>query len=104
MNTLEKLNLKYTTPKEPKINAPEEGWKQQAYYKVMVSFRFGNPFYDYILFTGFINDDGDPSSYNFIVSGGLEMPKKFQDVYALEVIGELITKEESLIPQQTALR
>ena len=66
------------------VTPPKNGWKQQSYYVVNVSFSNNNPIHRAIFYTGFLNDDGQPNGYNEI--GFYEDFKAISDVYYMGVV------------------
>lgn len=75
----------------PSLNrfAPEGGWKERAYYVVLVSFREGNPEHKAILYTGFLNS-GEPGSYSGVFNPTYE-PEflSVQEIHSMKVISEI---------------
>lgn len=48
------------------ISPPKGGWKAKTWYLVEASVSTGNPVHECILFTGFLNDKGNPCGYSGI--------------------------------------
>jgi hypothetical protein len=79
------------------IHTPENGWLPQALYLVDVSYRDSNPIHRAYFFTGFLDDNGNPSSYNYITSGGYsDDPYPISSVRYLKPIRLLTTKDDLL--------
>lgn len=75
------------------IKRPKKGWKAHTWYRVLLSVRSNNPVFEGLLYTGFLNEEGEPSGYRAIISS--TTPSKcyieYNDVYYLKVVKKLFT-------------
>lgn len=63
-------------------------FKEQTYYVVEVSMNGGNPIFQDIFYTGFLNGtDGTPGGYNNFMTDD----KEFKDVYYFRIVSEINT-------------
>lgn len=74
------------TPFMKEIIPPDEGWKPQSYYKVLISFSDTNPIHVAVLYTGFLNDHGEPGSYHKIWNPIYGRQYALHDVYYLKAV------------------
>jgi hypothetical protein len=68
------------------IIPPIDGWKRDSYYIVDVSFCKANPIHRKIFYVGFVDSNGNPSSYNMFFS---QDRLTIKDVFYLKVIKEI---------------
>jgi hypothetical protein len=47
---------------------PYGGWKASTWYVVHVSYRSTNPIHEALLYTGFLDSDGNPGAYSALIS------------------------------------
>lgn len=78
----------YTTPSMGGIFAPENGWKPSAYYIIEIAYHEHNPIHKSILYTGFLNNKGEPDSYNGVFLQG-DVENNFSNAYYLRPIAEI---------------
>jgi hypothetical protein len=63
--------------------------KDHTYYLVHSSFNRNNPIAKYIMFTGFVDKNNIPGSYNSIIALG-DKVAEYHELHYLKVIKELI--------------
>ena len=81
------------------INQPTCGWKQSTYYIVDAAFSSGNPIHRRIIYTGFLDEKGNPSGYSGFLGGCVEDPQSLSEAFYLQPIAEInmdANKEHSL--------
>ena len=78
--------------KKQTIIPPEGGWKPNTYYLVEAAFSETNPIYGYIFFTGYLDDNGTPSQYNFFCLYAEDLD--ISNVYYMRAIKELINSAQ----------
>ena len=77
------------------IFPPDGGWKECTWYLVEVSFNPGNPVFNVVFYSGFLNGPaGSPGGYNFLASPTIDPGYTIGSVYLMNVIRELATDEE----------
>lgn len=80
------------------IDVPEGGWKELAFYLVLVSYRPSNPIHKAIFYTGFLNDpEGGPGGYNQVWNPTNDAPHWFRSidqVHFLKVVRFLYDDKE----------
>lgn len=77
---------------------PKGGWKKNTWYLVHAAFGSGNPVSQYVLFTGFLDDNKEPSKYSAIFQQDAvstsETPSEYHSCSMVSVIAELYVVEE----------
>lgn len=87
-------------PKDRQIGEPEDGWKENALYSVMVSFQPGNPIHPAILFTGYLNggySDGktnQPGGYHALFNPSWDSNATLSDIHFLRVVRQLSEEDQ----------
>jgi len=69
-------------------------WKSETWYLIDVSYNKNNPVHRALFFTGFLNEDGMPGSYNMIISHSYQNHFGYSDIYYLKVIREIVSSGE----------
>lgn len=77
------------TPTSKEIIAPEGGWDERCVYIVEVAFSSVNLIHESLFYTGFLDEKGEPSSYNKIFNPGYEDEESIDSVYFMKAIGKL---------------
>ena len=81
-------------PPRKAIIGPKEGWKEKTYYLVKTAFNASNPIHESIFYSGFLDDDNKPAGCSQVWNPSYDHPIPSDEIYYLEVIGELVCKEE----------
>lgn len=76
-------------PTEKGIFPPEGGWKPHTYYAVDVAFRISNPVHRSLLYSGFLDDTGNPAGYGQIINPSYDHSEPIGKAYFVRVIAEL---------------
>lgn len=74
-------------------------WKEQSWYLVMVSFTSTNPLHEMLLYTGFLEEDGDPGGCSKLVSNTEDDPRSINEAYEIiqiKLLHEMNKKEKPL--------
>ena len=75
--------------KEHEINVPKGGWKKQTWYFVEMSMSSGNPVFEGLFFTGFVNN-GQPAGYHTLFPKNTPEEKiSYSQLHYLKVIREI---------------
>lgn len=77
------------TPKARGVVAPIDGWEEQTLYVVDVAFSSSNIIHESLFYSGFLDEDGNPSSYNKIFNPGYEEDETIGSVYFIKVTNKL---------------
>ena len=72
------------------IVPPEGGWQEHTWYLVLVSWGKGNPVHYGIMFTGFLDRDGEPGGYSGITPIRYIEDNPFQKAYYLKAMKILL--------------
>lgn len=74
------------------VHAPEGGWEQRTWYLVEVSYSSNNPVHEAMVFTGFLNEFGEPQGYSAIFAANAPSdPTPFHRAYYMKPLKKLHT-------------
>ncbi len=66
-----------------------EAWEPQTYYIVDVAFNSSNPIHRYVMYSGFLNEMGNPNGYNEFMG----IDANFSECYFLKQVAKIDIKE-----------
>jgi hypothetical protein len=70
---------------------PKGGWASHSWYLVEVSYRTTNPVHEAILYTGFLDDKGQPQGYSFVMAANGGDKNQIFELFYLKPIKKLHT-------------
>lgn len=85
------------------IHRPEGGWKPSTWYLIKKSHGASNPVHHGLLYTGFLDSNGDPAGYSGVInincapSSSSEDFFEVRDLYFIHPVCELVNDDGEVL-------